>query len=293
MFLGGDGWDSEDLLKGAAAGARGRVLHQPLRARRAVAELAGVREELPREVQPRALQPGGAGLRRRAPLYDAMSRATVSRPTRSKSARRDQGLPRRHRHHHHRQQPQRATSPSSSCRSRAEVHVQLDGRRRLGWERRMMGALWASARHGARAGRDDRARRARLHDGVRRAQAHQLRAQRSVHDGRVRRASFFMAALGGASQPARVGAFCGTLARHGRRRRRSASPWSASRTGRSADADGEGGRGGSRDHAARHRARCLGAPAEPRAAPLHRALPPLPAALRAHPDRHLRRRRAS
>ena len=45
--------------------------------------------------------------------------------------------------------------------------------------------LLGSTRHRARAGGDDRARRARLHHGLRRAQAHQLRPQRGLHDGRI------------------------------------------------------------------------------------------------------------
>ena len=156
----------------------------------------------------------------------------------------------------------------------------------------MLGALSGALRHGAHPGGDDRARGPRLHDGVRRAQAHQLRAQRSVHDGRLR--GLLLHEPGSAAPSTRSRRPCS--ARSPRWSRASAlgilvervayRPLreAARRRGRSAASCAH--------HAARHRARHVGAPPEPGAAALHaRAIAVVPAALRAaRARRHLRRR---
>ena len=80
MFVGGDGWDADALLDGRRRRARGRLLHRPLRARRPLAELAGVRQGLQGALQARPRGIAAMGYDAAKLLADAIGRAKGDTP---------------------------------------------------------------------------------------------------------------------------------------------------------------------------------------------------------------------
>ena len=124
MFVGGDGWDARRALAGRRRRARGRVLHEPLRARRAVGEL----EEF------RAATTSASTTTRRASrrqgydaarlLADAIGRAKSDTPDGDPGGDPGhEGLPGRDRHDHHRRQAQRRQADRHRPDQGQEVHL--------------------------------------------------------------------------------------------------------------------------------------------------------------------------
>jgi branched-chain amino acid transport system substrate-binding protein len=112
MFVGGDGWDSEDLIKGAGAEMEGAYFTNHYapdvpweNSKKFVAAYKARFKREPVEPRGAGLRRGAAALRRHGARHRHRAQADPGRH------RGDQGLPGGHRHHLHGRQPERGQTP--------------------------------------------------------------------------------------------------------------------------------------------------------------------------------------